>query len=186
MLIRNIKVHTCNQDVGELDPEKGYLVKKCTCRKYVTLAKAAQLIEDGYAQYVVTSFKIVQAKVKCPICGGIEQYVKSCNLCGKTGEISVDKAVFEYSQDIFMRPFLRTPRTATIEEEHIQYAFVKGDRDALKRIELYNELNQLTLGKLGAEVTNSKTKKVIFEGRPEPEDDPKKGQGRKYDYGRPI
>jgi hypothetical protein len=84
-----------------------------------------------------------------------------------------------------MRPFLRTPRTATIEANHLDYAYILQNKDAAKRIELYHESDQLSLVKLGAQLRDTKGE-ILFEGTPEPEDDPKKGQGRKYDYGRTI
>jgi hypothetical protein len=178
MEIRKIRVHTCNSRI------EGYIETKCNCRKFVTQEKADQLQEDGYAAKIITSYRTIQVDVVCPICEGGDRFMKSCHLCGKSGTILQDKVLFEYGDDIYMRPFLKTPRTATIEEEHIEYAYVKGDKDAIRRIELYHELEQYNLGRMGAELRNGG--KVVFEGKPEPENDPKNGQGRDYDYGRSI
>lgn len=181
MELKKIRVHTCsNQRVI------GYIEQKCRCRKYVTLEKAAELIDSGYAANVVKSFKVVEIKEPCSVCEGLEALKKSCSFCKKTGEVTASKTFFEYGEDVYMRPFLKTPRTATIEEEHIEYAFVKRDRDAIRRIDLYHVLNQEALALLGARIINSRTKEVLFEGTPEPEDDPKKHTGRTYDYGRSI
>jgi hypothetical protein len=180
METRDIRVHTCNSRI------EGYIEEKCSCRKFVTQEKAEQLEEDGSAAKIIISYRTIQVDVVCPICEGANRFMKSCHLCGKSGTILQDKVLFEYGEEIYMRPFLKTPRTATIEEEHIEYAYVKGDKDAIRRIELYHEMEQFNLGRQGAELHNASTNEVLFEGRPEPENDPKKGQGRDYDYGRSI
>jgi hypothetical protein len=180
MEIKKVRVHTCTQRID------GYIEKKCKCRKFATLAKAEQLKDDGFAANVVISYKTIKIEDICPICSNDSNLKKSCNLCGKTGQVLKEKHSFEYGEDIYMTPFQRTPRTATIEEEHIEYAFIKGDRDAVRRIELYHQLDQLSLAKLGAELRDPKTGDILFEGTPEPANDPKTATGRDYDFGRPI
>jgi hypothetical protein len=177
--IKKVKVHTCNQKI------EGYVVDKCKCRRYVTNEKAEELIGDGFAAYVIKSLSTITVEEACPICAGTD-IKKSCRLCGKSGKVEREKVHLELGEDIYMRPFLKTPRTATIEEEHIEYAMVKGDKDALKRIELYNDLNQISLAKLGAELRNPKTGEIVVEGTPEPEDDPEEWRGRNFDWGKSI
>ncbi len=184
MEIKKIRVHTCNSEI------EGYIQKKCRCRKFVTLEKAAELIDNGYANNIITSFNVIDVTEVCSVCAGLDLYKKSCKQCNKTGETSKKFSQAVYGEDIYMRPFLKTPRTATIEEEHVEYAYVKGDKDAIKRIELYQELNREALVELGAGIVRKtltgKILEVVIEGHPEPEDDAKKWQGRTYDYGRSI
>jgi glutaredoxin len=184
MEIKKIRVHTCNQEI------EGYIQKKCRCRKFVTLEKATELMNDGYANNIIESFKTVDIKTICSMCAGMDAYKKSCTFCGKTGETLKKFAQAVYGENIYMRPFLKTPRTATIEEEHVEYAYVKRDKDAIKRIELYQDLNRQALVELGAGIVRKtvtgKVLEVVIEGHPEPEDDASKWQGRTYDQGRSI
>ena len=180
MEIKKVRVHTCTQRID------GYIEKKCKCRKFATLAKAEQLKDDGYAANVMVSYKTIKVEEPCPICNNEPNLTRSCGLCGKTGQVFKEKYLFEYGEDIYMTPFQRTPRTATVEEEHIEYAYIQGDRDAVRRIELYHQLDQLALAKIGAELTDSKTKEVLLDGSPEPANNPKLATGRDYDWGRSI
>lgn len=180
MEIKKVRVHTCNQTF------EGRITDRCRCRKFVTLEKAEQLKNDGVAANVITSYKTIEVEEQCPICDGAANLKKSCRLCGKTGRVLRKKGHFEYGEDIYMRSVLRTPRTATIESKHTIYAYVQEDRDAVKRIELYNDLSQLVLAQLGAALIDGRTGEIVVEGTPEPKDDAKKGQGRTYDYGRSI
>jgi len=181
-----VRLHTCDQvKEDNLKPE-GLLAEKCRCRKLVTLKKAAELIEDGVARNIIISYQVVEVEDVCSVCGGQDGFKKRCRVCNNTGKVLKDKPVIETGEDIYMRPFLKTPRTATVEAKHFEYAYVKNDRDARKRIDLYHVLDQLALAKLGASLADAKTGEVLFEGTPEPLDDAKKGQGRTYDYGRSI
>lgn len=180
MEIKKVRVHTCNQKM------EGHIVDKCRCRKFITVENAEQLIEDGYARNITVSIRWADVIILCPICAGEVKLRKRCHACKNTGEVSVSRPEIITGEDIYMRPFLKTPRTATIEEEHIEYAFIKGDRAALRRIEQYGNLNQRVLGELGAEVRDQRTGNIVIEGKKEPENDKSKGQGRKYDYGRTI
>jgi len=180
MEIKKVRVHTCNQKI------EGYIAQRCRCRKYISEEKASELIDDGYAQNVITALKVIDIEEACPICGGLDTFKKRCHVCKNTGTASKKKLHIVCGEDIYMRPILKTPRTATIEEEHIEYAFVKGDRDAIKRIELYHGLNQAALAQLGAALIDIRTREIIFEGTPEPEDNRDKRTGRKYDWGRTI
>lgn len=180
MDIKKVRVHTCNPKI------EGYIVEKCRCRKFVSLQKASALIDDGAAQNVITSFRMIEVKGICPVCGGIENFKKRCQFCKNTGVVSKKKVHIDIGEDIYMRPFLKTPRTATIEEEHIEYAYIKNDHDAQRRIEQYHGMNQAALAELGAALIDTKTGEVLIEGTPEPDNSPKKWQGRDSDWGRPI
>lgn len=180
-MISKIRVHTCGNQRYE-----GYITEKCRCRKYVTQEKAEQLKNDGYAAHVITSIKTIDVEDICSMCEGNDRLKKSCKACGKTGIETKKRNLIEYGEDIYMRPILRTPRTATIEKNHLEYAYVKLDKDAARRIELYHESDQSALGDLGAEIRNPVTGEVVRKGTPEPKNDPAKGQGRDHDYGRAI
>ena len=180
MEIKKVRVHTCNQK------SEGFIEGKCRCRKFVSHEKASELIDNGTAASIIVSFKRIEVKRVCPICNGLDNFKRRCHLCSSTGLVSEPEILYTYGEDIYMRPFLETPRTATIEEEHIEYAYIKGDRDAIKRIDLYNGLNKVALAQLGAAIIDKRTGEVLFEGTPEPKDDPKKGEGRTHDYGRSI
>jgi hypothetical protein len=180
MEIKKVRVHTCNQK------QEGYIERKCRCRKFVTPEEAVELIDDGIAAYVILAYRTIEIKEICPICVNTASLKRSCSFCNTIGEISKKKIHIDYGEDIYMRPVLKTPRTATIEEEHIEYAYIKRDRDAIKRIDLYHGLNQAALVELGASIINSITGEIVFQGTIEPEDNLKKGTGRKYDYGRSI
>lgn len=183
---RKVRVHTCEQ-VKERDLKiEGALDGTCSCRKYVTLQKAAQLVEDGVARPIVLRWWYDEIEKPCPVCDNQEKLKKRCRVCENTGKVNESKIFTETGDEIYMRPFLKTPRTATIEAKHMEYAYIKGDRDAQKRIDIYHTLDQISLAKLGASLRDTKTKEILFEGTPEPENDKTKGVGRKYDYGRPV
>lgn len=179
-MIKKVRVHTCPET------RDGRFAGDCTCRKYVTVEKAEQLKENGLASHIISSHKQIEVEGECGICGADQQLKKSCRVCNKTGIAFNKKDHFEYSEDLYMRPILRTPRTATIEKNHIEYAYIKLDKDAAKRIELYHQSDKLALAKLGAEIRDSRTQNILIDGTPEPEDNPKTGTGRRFDYGRPI
>jgi hypothetical protein len=181
MQIKTVRVHSCNPtNEGVIENEK------CRCRKFVRLDEAQALLDDGIARHIITSYKTVDTQENCPVCAGIENLKKSCSVCKGSGFITKPEILYTYGEDIFVRPFLRTPRTATCEAEHIEYAYIKGDKDAIKRIELYNILTQESLAELGATLINNQTGEVVVQGTIEPEDDFKKATGRRWDYGRSI
>src|ERR1700684_1225904 len=131
-MVKKIRVHTCaNQKI------EGYIAERCRCRKFISTAKAEELKSTGFAANVIVSFKTIKVEEVCPICINDSNLKKSCKLCGKTGQLIKEKHVFEYGEDVYMTPFQKTPRTATIESKHTIYAYVQEDRDAAKRIELY-------------------------------------------------
>jgi hypothetical protein len=113
--------------------------------------------------------------------------IKKCAGCSGTGKKTVYQAVEEYGNDIVYgsakpadkkekkyKPTLaaKTPRVATVEAKHIYRAYVDNLKYAKDRIEEY--------GRLSRGVINS-----LIVGY-EPEDNPRTGEGRKYDYGRSM
>lgn len=183
---KKVRLHTCDQvKERDLKPE-GYIDGKCRCRKFVTVEKAEQLVDDGVALPIVLSWRTEDVDKPCPVCDSQEKFKKRCHLCNETGKVTETKVFLETGSDIYIRPILKTPRTATIEAKHLEYAYIKLDRDAQRRIELYHAADQMNFAKLGASLVDSKTGEILFEGVPEPPDDPKKGIGRTFDYGRTI
>lgn len=161
--------------------------KKCTCRKFIPFKEADKLVKEGSARWVVKARERGHQQEPCPLCGGNKE-IKNCARCGGSGEVSaavvwdtfseyeivsvsqasVDKAEKKYRPSLA----LKTPRVATIEAEHIERAYVEGIQAAADRIEEYGDLGRQFLSDLI----------VGFE----PEDDAKKGTGRKWDWGRSL
>ena len=196
MEIRKVKKHTCNQ---------GPSPKDCNCRKYISETEAANLVNNGRAEWVVVKCK--ETSADCPICEN-DKYRDTCSNCNKTGKIRKREAV--YGEDIRVvletnRKVTKTPRSPTIERGHIERAFDdfgEGGRIAeLARVRI-EEYELLTLKeRIRLLVVNYD--KEIFEAawrtwrenplkpfplrlKTEPSDDRKNGVGRDYDYGRPV
>jgi hypothetical protein len=189
----HVRVHTCKQIDGEGLRMEGLVTEKCRCRKFVSLAQAAEYILDGVALSVVLSVEPIEEKKICRICENDDRLKKSCDNCGKAGYVSETRLDVRRGEDIYMRPVKKTPRTATIEAKHIGYAFdtvspgsEDGPNRAKKRIDNYHVLDRIMLVELGAELVDKATGEVLIEGTPEPPDDPKTATGRKYDWGRAI
>ena len=183
-----VRLHTCDQVNGDGLRIEGLVDQKCRCRKFVSLAEAAQLILDGAALAIITSAYPIEEKKVCRICEGLENLVKSCDNCKKTGFVVETRLDIRRGEDIYMRPVKRTPRTATVEAKHIGYAYNDARRGsrASDRIEESNYLDEMMLVELGAQLRDQLTGEIIIKGTPEPEDNPKTGQGRRFDYGRTI
>ena len=183
-----VRLHTCDQVNGDGLRIEGLVDKKCRCRKFVSIAEATRLILDGAALSIVLSADPIEEKKTCRICEGIENLVKSCDNCKRTGFVTETRLDIRRGEDIYMRPVKRTPRTATVEAKHIGYAYndAKRGKRASDRIEEYNYLDEMMLVELGAQLRDQQTGEIIIKGTPEPEDDLKKGTGRRYDYGRKI
>ncbi len=189
----HVRVHTCKQIDGEGLRMEGLITEKCLCRKFVSLAVAADYILDGSALGVVLSVEPVEQKNRCRICENDDRLKKTCDNCGKTGYTTEIRLDVKRGEDIYMRPVKRTPRTATIEAKHIGYAFdtasLRGKRNsnrAKKRIDNYHVLDRMMLVELGAELIDMKTGEVLIKGTSEPPDDAKTASGRKHDWGRAI
>lgn len=188
--MKKIKVHTCIKQekvvYGLLEPDQA---GKCPCRERVTLRKATQMVKDGEADWTVKSRTRGERMEECTLCGGAGD--KTCAKCkgvGKTLEAYVEdipaddiirisrEAIADKKRSFALKN--KTPRVATIEAEHIERAYVEGNRDAQLRIEEYGML-----------ILDARTYqgpgRVLMIGI-EPSNDQEKGTGRDYDYGRTI
>lgn len=186
------RIHYCiNQEAiaqGEQEPP----AKKCRCRKIISLADATTLVKLGEAKWVVKERKRGEKSVTCRLCHA-DPEVKNCAQCEGSG-----KQLISFVEDIpgldivytssdpvdekekkkrkWLAP--KTPRVATIEENHIYLAYVEGVPEAAERIEEY--------GRLILDARAFVGKDRIPAIKTEPENDRDKGQGRDYDYGRAI
>ena len=160
--------------------------KKCSCRKFIPYRKADEMVKKGEARWTVTARKRGTQENVCPLCSGSED-VKNCAQCNGTGKVLAAAVWDTYKLDIVLvsqasvdkkekkyRPALalKTPRVATIEWQHIRRAYVDGVKEAAERIEEYGRMNKEMIASL-----------IVGY---EPEDNPKTGEGRKYDHGRAI
>lgn len=181
------RVHHCINQIkvaeGTLEPP---VLTKCRCRKRVTLTEATRMVKNGEASWLVKTREYGTELAICDLCNGGED-VYNCAQCGGTGTQLIESISEDYGNDIVLvsRPpadktekkrssalAAKTPRTATIEANHINLAYCLGNKAAQERIEEYGELNRKFLSSLI----------VGFE----PADDPKTGTGRNFDYGRSI
>jgi RecJ-like exonuclease len=166
--------------------------KKCKCREKIDYKKADAKVKAGEARWVVTARERGTREVPCSLCNGSEE-VKNCAQCSGTGKQTESVVWDTYNYDIVLvsqasadasekkyRPALamKTPRVATIESEHIERAYVEGNKDAADRIEEY--------GMLILDARTYVGKNRIPAIGVEPPDDPKTGTGRNYDFGRAI
>jgi len=168
--------------------------KKCRCRQFISSDKAEEMVKRGEALWVVKEHIRGTREETCRLCHGDPQ-VKNCAFCGGKGTVEVNASADIRTYDIVLanneaadkkdkkqRPglMMKTPRVATIESKHIWRAYGDaliagrwvGSNEARDRIEEYGRMARESLAELV----------VGFE----PDDDPKKGQGRKYDFGRSI
>ena len=174
------RVHICfSQHLNEQKP------KHCRCRKRVSLAEATQMVEKGFAQWLVYSQTTAVEKEICPICIN-GKFKKGCQNCKSSGEIEKSYLIKVLSTDIVLissgstddnnRIVYRsvkankTPRVATIEKAHIERAYIYDNKEEQERIEAYGLMTLEARIEMGIGV--------------EPPDDPKTGTGRKYDTGR--
>jgi len=191
------RVHTCKEQVKIAEGSAWPPAPKCRCRKYISLRRATKMVKEGEASWVVTSRIEEGQEVLCRLCKGDPEF-KKCASCRGTGKEIANETVEEFGNDLVLvsRPpadkkekkrssalAKKTPRTATVEMGHIQNAYSDGltkafprqwdkKNEARDRIEEYGRLYREMLASLI----------VGFE----PEDDPEKGVGRGFDYGRSI
>lgn len=175
-----VLVHKCLQKI------EGYIPPgtKCGCRKWVAVAKAMEMVEEGDAAYVITEMRISEVDEPCHICAGIEGFKKNCGACLALGTVKVRKLFTVQGENIYLTSAKKTPRTPTIEKAHIERSF--SHKTDVDRIECYGDLGVELLGELGAQITNAKTGEIVKPGKPEPKDDASKGEGERYDYGRSV
>jgi len=143
------RVHHCSKQIqmaveeDRLDAPTG----KCRCRKYISIAAATKIVERGDATWLVTKRTPVLEDV-CQLCGA-DPEVKNCANCHGTGKQDVNGVIEEYGTDIVQvsrpdldekkrkhrmillkrtasqkKPAIKTPRTPTIEANHILRAYV--------------------------------------------------------------
>ncbi len=180
------KVHSCAQQVkvaeGSVEPPG----RKCRCRKYIGIAKATQMVKNGEASWIVIGRRWGPMNVPCHLCNGNPE-VQNCACCKGKGTEVTTIDIEDYGNDIVLvsrHPAdkkerkrssalaQKTPRVATIEAKHIFRAYVENVRPAQQRIEEY-----------GRQVHENLSSLIVgFE----PADNPKTGEGRRYDYGRTI
>lgn len=166
--------------------------KRCNCREKRPYKVADEMVKNGEARWVVIKRERGTKEEVCPLCQGNDE-VKNCAQCADTRKIVVAVVWDTYKTDIVLvsqaaidkkekkyRPALalKTPRVATIESEHIERAYVDGNKEAAERIDEY--------GRLILEARSFIGPNKIPCIKPEPENNPNTGEGRDYDYGRTI
>jgi hypothetical protein len=175
MEIRKVLVHSCFQK-----KKKVLSPTKCRCRQYLSVMEAASLVNQGLAQYVIASEKIVESDEVCNVCAGIDNLKKTCTVCGGTGSVKHSKVFVIRGEDIIYISLdgkknaktTKVKKSPTIEKAHIERAYVDGNITDQSRIESYG-------------VSNKEFLISLISGF-EPEDDASKGTGRRYDYGRKL
>lgn len=217
------RVHHCDKQMDmaveehRLEPPKG----KCRCRKFISTAEATQKVASGEATWVVLRRRVVTTKV-CRLCQA-DPEVKNCANCGGTGRQGTNSVIEESGIDIVLVsrpqidekrrknepmsvegatprkfPAIQTPRTPTIESEHIEKAYSDSlitDRVNGMSIRYWAQNNKAALvarerieeyGRLIQDARNFQGKDRIPTIKPEPGDNPARGEGRNFDYGRAI
>jgi hypothetical protein len=171
---------------------------KCRCKKKIDYAEANDLVAQGVAKWVVTKRERGVEEVRCHFCTSMSNVErKSCDNCHGTGKTSVARVWETFNNDIVRLGDDRegfkevTPRVASIEEEHIEGAYVNKVAHVIERIKEYASMIQEALAwfgpffrcKMGARLRDAKTGEVIEPGIPEPPDDWRTQTGRKWDQG---
>jgi hypothetical protein len=163
MTFRTVLAHRCyNPRVGQTRPEK------CRCRKLVTKVQAMAMVEAGIAEYeLIRPLQLIC----CPDCDG-RGTTSLCTVCEGSGRDKKDplkpchkciKGIwlqnscnypycfgtgFTYARGnniVLVVRAAKTPRVATIDEDHIRYAYVDNQEWAQDRIEEWGELSQEVL-----------------------------------------
>jgi hypothetical protein len=150
------RVHSCRGQIAIAEGSKEPPAPKCRCRKYIDLAKATEMVKNGDASWVIISRSQEAVQETCRLCSG-DPEVKNCANCRGTGKETVIKtdSPRDDSNDIVLVSrvpadkrdkkrssalAMKTPRVATIEEEHITLAYVLEVKEAAERIEEYGRL----------------------------------------------
>jgi hypothetical protein len=186
------KIHSCHGQEAVVLQEQEPPAEKCKCRHKIELSKATLLVKQGEAKWVVKQRVRGVREIACTLCNGDKEVV-NCARCrgkGKMEETFVEDIpgtdiVYTSADPVdeeerkkrkWLAP--KTPRVATIESEHIERAYVYENKDAQERIEEYGMLV------LDARTYVGKNRVMVI--GVEPENNPKTGEGRDYDYGRAI
>ena len=203
------RVHHCPGQIkvaeGRLEPP----AEKCRCRKFVSIVKATRMVKEGEASWLIKGRRTETVEITCTLCAG-DETVKNCAQCRGKRTIFSPQVIEEYGEDIVLvsrHPAdkkekkrssalaAKTPRVATIESEHIELAYVEGNREAQERIEEYGRMIQEARYFLGPKKCNHDPKFMCsrcgLEGDIpviglEPADDYLKAEGRRYDFGRTV
>jgi RecJ-like exonuclease len=192
MVVYVSKVHSCHGQEAVVLQEQEPPAKKCRCKQVVTIMEATRLVNIGEAKWVVKQRSRGFRDVICEMCNA-DPEVRNCARCRGTGkqtesyveDIPGTDIVYTSSDPVdeterkkrkWLAP--KTPRVATIESEHIERAYVEGNKDAQDRIEEY--------GMLILDARTYVGPKRIPAIKPEPEDNEKTHEGRYYDFGRAI
>jgi hypothetical protein len=186
------KLHHCPGQISIAEGTKEPPAPNCRCRKYVGLSEATRMVKNGEASWVILKRTWEPAEAICHLCGA-DPEIKNCANCNGKGKEPTTAVIEDYGNDLVLISTppadkkekkrsstlaKKTPRVATIEEEHITLAYVLGVKEAAERIEEYGRLI------LDARMFVGRDRVPII--GIEPEDDKEKGQGRRYDYGRAI
>ena len=166
---------------------------KCRCKMRMYFHDADVLVKQGVAKWVVTRRTRGSIETACSMCESMSPVErKTCGKCKGTGKVVENRIWEDYNNDIVLiaddkEGFKQmTPRVATIEEEHIEGAYIYNIPYVLDRIKEYASMIQSYLSSLGAELKDRETKETVEPGHPEPSNDPDNGIGERYDYGRPV
>jgi len=200
--LQKVLEHTCFQAKGNgpLSPEK------CRCRKYITVEQARTKVNIGIGRYVVIGYNKVNQTEPCKNCS--PETKSSCLNCGKTGLVHKTKLEPINGQDIILTVnsdglrnlTVKVKKSPTIESKHILRGIENSDFARQARLR-WDEYELLTLKfRIRSMLKNivasiiydagwnhwleDPTRDFPFEIRREPEDNPKTGTGRQYDYGR--
>lgn len=186
------RVHHCTGQINVAEERNEPPAPNCRCRKFISIEEATAMVDGREASWVVIKRTRVLAQVICKLCAG-DKSVKNCAGCSGKGLAPEPVVWDEYNNDIVLVSQMpedktekkrssvlkkMTPRVATIESEHIERAYVYGKKEAAARIEEYG----LMILEARAFVGKDKTYVIGVE----PEDNPKTGEGRRYDYGRAV
>lgn len=206
MEIKKVLEHTCFQKNDPLSP------KRCRCRHYISVDDAAKLIAGGVAQYIIKSYRDACVEEACPVCGDQDKLRNSCAYCGRTGKLKINRKIPVYGEDIITSVgqkgrklentiAKKTPRSPTIESNHIlrSVGIINGAAAARERIEEYQTLTLKERIRLLTRIPDVKEFDILWNSwigdvslpfpmavHQEPEDNPAKGTGRSYDYGRSV
>lgn len=130
MPVQKSKVHHC---VGQIEIIKNNTqppAPKCRCRKLVTITEATKMVKNGDASWVVLKRTRTTREEICKFCKALDPDYKLCDKCQRTGKEVVPFDEEEYSNDVVLatkdklKVVAKTPRSPTIEEEHILRAYV--------------------------------------------------------------
>lgn len=156
------RVHHC---VGQEDIAIGFAnppAKRCRCREFISNVEAQDLVNRNAASWIIIERVRGIREETCGLCHG-DKDVKNCAMCRGKGAVLnvVEEDIKSYDivlisskpKDAKEKKYryalaLKTPRVATIEEEHIIRAYVDGNKEAQMRIEEYRNLERARLDDL--------------------------------------